>query len=68
MKTEMNNSTRIARYALLAVVMLAGSGCVGTVVGAATDVVIETAKVPFKVGAAAVDVAVPDKKKESDED
>ena len=33
------------------------SGCVGMVVGAATDVVIEVAKVPFKVGGAVVDVA-----------
>ena len=30
-------------------------GCVGTVVGAATDVAIEAAKVPFKVGGAIKD-------------
>ena len=33
------------------------SGCVGMVIGAATDVAIEVAKVPFKVGGAVVDVA-----------
>jgi len=36
------------------------SGCVGAVVGAAVDTTIEVAKVPFKVGGAAVDLVVPD--------
>lgn len=36
------------------------SGCVGTIVGAAVDVAVETAKVPFKVGGAVIDVATGD--------
>ena len=46
------------------------SGCaamvVGTVVGVATTVAIETAKVPFKVGGAAVDVMTDDDEDEDD--
>lgn len=37
------------------------SGCiVGTVVGTTVDVAVEVVKVPFKVGAAVVDVATDD--------
>lgn len=36
------------------------SGCVGTVIGVATDAAIEVAKVPFKVGGAVVDVVAGD--------
>lgn len=36
------------------------SGCVGTMIGAATDVAVETAKVPFKVGGAVADVVKGD--------
>ncbi len=44
-------------------------GCVGTILGAATDVVIETAKVPFKVGGAVIDLATDDDEDDkSDED
>lgn len=39
---------------------LLASGCVGTVVGAATDVAVEAAKVPFKVGGAVADVVKGD--------
>lgn len=51
------------------VLMLALSGlllqsCIGTAVGAAVDVTLEVAKVPFKVAGAVVDVATP----EDDED
>lgn len=42
------------------------TGCVGTVVGTAADLVIETAKVPFKVGKAVVDVASDDDSSEDD--
>ena len=35
-------------------------GCVGTVIGAATDIVVETAKVPFKVTGAVIDVVTGD--------
>ncbi len=44
-------------------------GCVGTILGVATDVVIETAKVPFKVGGAVIDLATDDDEDDkSDED
>lgn len=44
-------------------------GCVGVILGAATDVVIETAKVPFKVGGAVIDLATDDDEEDkSDED
>ena len=56
------------RITLVAAFAMACTGCVGAVVGAATDVVIETAKVPFKVGGAAIDVATPDKKKKESND
>ncbi|MEM7540626.1 MAG: NF038104 family lipoprotein [Pseudomonadota bacterium] len=48
------------RTLLSLLVILALSGCASTVIGTATDVVIETAKVPFKVGGAVVDVAIGD--------
>jgi hypothetical protein len=35
-------------------------GCVGTVISAVADATIAVAKVPFKAGAAVVDVAIPD--------
>lgn len=35
-------------------------GCAGAIIGTATDVVIEVAKVPFKVGGAVVDVITED--------
>lgn len=44
------------------------SGCIGTVIGTATDVVIQTAKVPFKVGGAVVDVVAGDDEDEESED
>ncbi len=36
------------------------SGCIGTVIGVATDATIAVAKVPFKVGGAVVDVVTGD--------
>lgn len=36
------------------------SGCVGKMIGTATDVAVETAKVPFKVGGAVADVVKGD--------
>ncbi len=45
---------------IIAVAVTGTTGCVGTVVGAATDAAIEVAKVPFKVGGAVVDVATGD--------
>lgn len=44
----------------LMILVLALSGCLGTVVGTAVDVTLEVAKVPFKVAGAVVDVATPD--------
>ena len=41
-------------------------GCVGTIIDTTTDIVIETAKVPFKVGAAVIDVATDDDDKDKD--
>lgn len=49
----------------LCLLLLLLQGCVGTILGAATDVVIETAKVPFKVGGAVIDLATDD---DDDED
>ena len=36
------------------------AGCAGTLVGTTVDVAVEVAKVPFKVGGAAVDVVTGD--------
>ncbi len=54
--------TRRTLVLLLAVLPLSGCAAmvVGTVVGVATTVAVETAKVPFKVGGAAVDVMTDD--------
>jgi len=49
---------------LLAILFV--TGCVGTVVGTATDLVIETVKIPFKVGKAIVDVASDDDSSDTD--
>lgn len=47
---------------LLALLMLQGctTMVVGTAVGAVTTLAVETAKVPFKVAGAAIDVATDD--------
>lgn len=51
----------IGLFILLLVATTGLSGCiVGTVVGTTVDVAVEVAKVPFKVGAAVVDVATGD--------
>ena len=57
---------KLLSMVLLATIVAGTSGCVGTVVGAATDVAIEVAKVPFKVGGAVVDVATGDDEDEKD--
>lgn len=41
----------------VAVMALSLQGCVGFLIGQATDVAVETAKVPFKIGGAVIDVA-----------
>lgn len=48
------------RLTVLLAVGLLTAGCVGKIVGTTADVAIEVAKVPFKVGKAAVDVATDD--------
>jgi predicted small secreted protein len=53
-------SLRLPRILFAVLLCLFLSSCVSTVVGAAVDVSIEAAKVPFKVAGAAVDLAVPD--------
>lgn len=52
----------MSRFRLLALLPLAGAlgGCVGAVIGTTADVAIEVAKIPFKVGGAVIDVAIPD--------
>lgn len=48
------------RSGLIVLLLLLLQGCVGTILGAATDIIIETAKVPFKVGGAVIDLATDD--------
>ena len=54
------------RVLITAVLMLNLSACLGTVVGAAVDVSLEVAKVPFKVAGAAIDVVTDDEDKDED--
>jgi len=48
-------------------VLLINAGCVGTVIGTASDIVIETVKIPFKIGAAVVDAVSSDDEEEKKE-
>lgn len=49
------------RFSLILLLCPLLNGCVvGTVIDVTTDVVIETAKVPFKVGGAVIDVVSDD--------
>ena len=50
----------MSKYLTLAITLLALQGCLGTIVGTAADVAIETAKIPFKVTGAAVDLMTDD--------
>lgn len=45
---------------------LALSGCIGAAVGVVVDTTIEVAKIPFKVGAAVVDVVSGDDDEDDD--
>ena len=58
-----------AIFPLLFVVVLQGcaSTIVGTAVGTVTTVAVETAKVPFKVAGAAIDLASDEEDAEADE-
>jgi len=51
---------RTVRLFILLFAALALNGCAGMIVGTAADVAIETAKIPFKVGGAVVDVVTDD--------
>lgn len=52
------SASTILSVCLLALLML--NGCASTIIGTATDAAIEVAKVPFKVGAAVIDVVAGD--------
>ncbi len=54
------------KFLLLFALLFFLTGCVGTVVGAVTDVAIEVVKVPFKVGGAIVDVVSGDEEEEKE--
>lgn len=56
------------KYSVLIIALaLSLQGCVGLMIGAATDATIAVAKVPFKVGGAVLDVVAGDDEDE-DED
>ncbi|MGB0845522.1 MAG: NF038104 family lipoprotein [Thiolinea sp.] len=48
------------RILLITALALSLQGCAGLIIGAATDATIAVAKVPFKVGAAVIDVVSGD--------
>jgi hypothetical protein len=52
----------ILNFVIVLVICGSLSACIGTVVGAVVDTAIEVVKVPFKVGRAVIDVAIPDNK------
>jgi len=49
---------------LMILILLANAGCVGTIISTASDIVIETVKIPFKVGSAVVDAVSNDDNEE----
>jgi hypothetical protein len=57
--TSVLNMKRI-KIAILLSVSLLLQACLGTIVGQTVDVAIEVVKVPFKVGAAVIDVVSGD--------
>ncbi len=52
------------RILMIITLALSLQGCVGMLIGAATDVALETAKIPFKVGGAVIDVVTGDEEDE----
>ncbi len=52
----------ILNFVIVLVICGLLSACIGTVVGVVVDTAIEVVKVPFKVGRAVIDVAIPDSK------
>jgi hypothetical protein len=57
---------RVSQILMCACILFGLQGCVGTIIGTAVDATIEVAKIPFKVGKAAVDVVTGDDKKDED--
>ncbi|MBN4076676.1 NF038104 family lipoprotein [Mariprofundus ferrooxydans] len=52
-----------------ALLLLALSGCIGTIVGTAVDVTAEVIKAPFKIGSAIIDgVSGDDEQSDSEKD
>lgn len=45
---------------LTLMIVMSTTACIGTVVGVVVDTTIEVVKIPFKVGAAVIDVATDD--------
>ncbi len=58
--------TRFIKLFMVAFCCLSLQACLGTIVGTTADVAIEVAKIPFKVGAAVIDVANGDGKSKKD--
>ena len=50
----------MGRILMIIALALSLQGCVGLVIGAATDAALATAKIPFKVGGAVIDVVTGD--------
>lgn len=50
----------MSRVLLIIALAVSLQGCVGLVIGAATDAALATAKIPFKVGGAVIDVVTGD--------
>ncbi len=51
---------KAAKMTVIVLLCLNTTACIGTVVGAVVDTTIEVIKIPFKVGAAVIDVATDD--------
>ncbi|MEE9342832.1 MAG: NF038104 family lipoprotein [Gammaproteobacteria bacterium] len=58
----------MSKILIITFALLSLQGCLGTLVGTAADVVIETAKIPFKVTGAAIDLMTDDEKEEKGKD
>lgn len=51
---------RVSKLILILLFCLSTTACIGTMVGVVVDTTIEVVKIPFKVGAAVIDVATDD--------
>lgn len=66
MKTMLVCLRPLVQFLVLLVAAVLLTACLGSIVGAAVDVTLEVAKVPFKVAGAAIDVATPDDEDDDD--